>query len=155
MFEKKYQRALLIFAEKFPKIFQFVFPHRRVIKFLFSGGLAALFTVLTLYFFTDIVGLWYVASSVIGFFVGFGISFTLQKFWTFRDNSVDKIKSQTFFYLITIAGNLIINTYGIYVLVHYFGFFYIVAQIIIGLLIACVSYFIYGKLIFKKKQDFL
>ena len=150
MLEKKYQRALLIFTEKFPRIFQFFFPHRRIVKFVFSGGLAALVTVLTLYFFTEIIGLWYVTSSVIGFFAGFGVSFTLQKFWTFRDNSIDKIKNQSFFYLITLTGNLIINTYGIYAFVHYLGFFYIVAQIIVGLLIACASYFIYGKLIFKK-----
>lgn len=150
MLEKKYQRVLSIFAGRFPKLFQFIFPYRLVIKFVFSGGLAALVTVVTLYFFTDIVGLWYVASSVIGFLAGFGISFILQKFWTFRDHSTDKIKSQTFFYFITIVCNLIINTYGIYVFVHYLGLFYIVAQIIVGLLIACVSYFIYGKLIFKK-----
>ena len=152
MFEDKYQRMLLIFSGKFPAVFNAIFPYRKVIKFIFSGGAAAFVTLLTLYFFTAIVGLWYVVSSVIGYVAGFGVSFTLQKFWAFRDKSTKKIERQAFFYGLTIVANLILNTYGIYFFVQYLDFNYLVAQIIVGLLIACASFFIYRDFIFKKPK---
>lgn len=153
MFEKKYQSAVSFFASNCPKTFWLVFPYRKILKYVISGGTAAAVTVSTLYFFTDIVGVWYVFSSVLGYVTGFGVSFTLQKFWTFGDKKTDKIKSQAFFYALTLSVNLILNTYGIYVFVQHLGFNYLVAQIIVGLLIACGSFFIYRNFIFKKNKE--
>lgn len=150
MADSYYQKFLLFFKEKFPKIFYFIFQHRKVFKFLISGGSAAVVTIITLFVLTDLIGIWYVLSSAIAFMFGFLVSFTLQKFWTFQDMRKDKAKSQAVFYFIVTVINLGLNTLGIFLFVDYLNFHYLLAQFIVAMLLACITYFIYSKLIFNR-----
>jgi putative flippase GtrA len=150
MIENHYQSLVSWFRKKFPKIFDVIFPHRKIVKFVFSGGSAAAVTIISLFIFTDLFQIWYVVSSVIAFVIGFLVSFTFQKFWTFRDQRKDKIKSQATLYLISTLINLGLNTSGIFLLVHYLKFHYLIAQFFVGIAIACVTYFVYNKLIFNR-----
>jgi len=61
--------------------------HARVFRFLLSGGTALLTDLILLYLFTDLFGIWYVASAVAAFILAFMVSFLLHKFWTFGDHS--------------------------------------------------------------------
>ena len=78
-----------------------------------------------------------------------GISFTLQKFWTFRDDRTTDMHIQVGKYFLVALVNLALNTALMYVLVDRFGIWYILSQIIIGLSIAVGSYFVYKKIIFR------
>lgn len=149
MLEKKYQSTISIIVVKFPKLFNLVFPYRKIIKYVISGGLSALTILFVLYFFTDILGIWYVISSVIASISGVIVSFIFQKFWTFRNKSIDKIKSQLFFYAIITVINIAVNVYGVFALVDYFGLNYLVAQIIVVIIVTIASFFVYGKFLFK------
>ncbi len=120
------------------------------VKYVIAGGTAAVTDLVLLYVFTDILHLWYLFSAIIAFIIAFFVSFYLQKFWTFRDNSRDRIYAQASLYFLAGLMNLAINTGGMYLLVDKLGVIYLGAQIIMGALIAATSFLIYKFIIFKK-----
>lgn len=122
-----------------------------MLKYVISGGLSAVTTVSILYMLTQWMGLWYIFSTIIAYLIGFIVSFTLQKFWTFQNNQNDRIASQAFFYFLIVAGNLGLNTLGVYILVEKFRMWYILADVVTIVLIACESFFLYA-LVFKKNH---
>lgn len=132
------------------KIKNLILAKKELVKYLISGGTAAAVDVLLLYVFTDIFKLWYITSAVLAFIGAFCVSFTLQKYWTFRDLSSSKIHAQISLYLISSVINLGINTLFMYILVDFFHIWYILSQIITSGLIAIGSFFIYKYIIFKK-----
>lgn len=129
----------------------FFWPRRRALKYLVSGGTAAALNLLLLYFFTDMLGVWYVISAALAFSLAFVVSFICQKFWTFEDHSTEAVHGQAAGYLLVALINLCINTFLIYCLVEFFSINYLIAQIIAGVAIACESFFVYRKFIFSKK----
>lgn len=129
-----------------------IYKYKIFVKYIISGGIAATTDLVLLYIFTDILGIWYLLSAVFAFVVAFFVSFFLQKFWTFRDNSRERMFGQMKLYLIVCVINLCINTIGMYVLVDKFTIMYIFAQIIMGGLIAISSFVIYRFFIFKKQR---
>lgn len=123
----------------------------KIFRYLFSGVLAALTSIGTLYVFTDIVHFWYLISSVFSFLISFMVSFTMQKFFTFQDHDIEGVRRQAFVYLVVGAVNLLINTGLMYLFVEYAHMHYILAQIATGIIIAIESFIIYGMFIFNKK----
>jgi putative flippase GtrA len=57
------------------------------VKYVVSGGSAAIVDIVALYVFTDLFGIWYILSAILAFISAFFVSFLLQKYWTFKDNS--------------------------------------------------------------------
>ena len=124
---------------------------KTIIKFIFSGGLATAVNLIALYFFTEVVGLWYLYSAIVSFLIAFSVGFTMQKFWTFNGDHERKGKWQLIMYLTLNLFNLGINSLGLFLLVEKIGLWYIFAQIIMSGLIAISSFIIYNKVIFKTK----
>lgn len=106
-----------------------------------------------LYFFTDILGVWYLISTSLAFVAAFFVSFFLQKFWTFRDNGKERIYRQMGAYLAVASTNLCLNALLMFILVDGFKVWYMFAQFFASGLIACESYFVYKVLIFYKRHD--
>jgi len=123
----------------------------KICRYLISGGTAAAVNIGILFLLTHYGHVWYLLSSVISFLISFGVSFSLQKFWTFKDHNKENIHKQGSVYLLVTLTNLGINILLMYMLVQYIGLHYIIAQIITGGLIAIASYFVYGKLIFNRE----
>jgi len=134
-------------------LFRQIYNNKRIIKYLISGGTAAFVDIVLLYIFTDFFGLWYLLSAIISFLIAYFVSFYLQKFWTFRDNTLHNIRRQMIIYFIVGVTNLGINTAGMYLLVDKFKRHYLIAQIIMGALISFSSYLIYRFFIFSKKDN--
>lgn len=126
--------------------------YKKIIKYLIAGGTAAGATFLTVYFFTDIVGLWYLASSVLAFFVGVIVSFTLQKYWTFKGEQEKEIHHQVALFLCLGVFGMVFNAAGMYLLVDKARLWYMIAQFITAAAIAVINYFVYQLVIFKHKQ---
>jgi len=120
--------------------------HTKVLRFLIAGGTAAAVNIGTLFVLTHYLGIWYVASAVMAYLISFFVSFALQKFWTFRSGSIEKIKSEIGIYFLILLINLGINTFLVFILTDYLNVFYIISQIISAAFLAVVSYFIYAKL---------
>ncbi len=117
--------------------------YAQIIRFVISGFVATLSNLIVLYVLTGLLGVWYVISVSISFIAAFGISFFLQKYWTFRDNSRHNVHIQSTLYFIVAAINLFLNTYLVYVSTDIFSIYYIYSQIIVSAVIAVESYFIY------------
>jgi putative flippase GtrA len=122
----------------------------KLLRYLFSGGIAAVTDLVLLYVFTDVWGMWYIISSILAFLVAFVVSFILQKFFTFQDHAMEGVHGQALIYLAVTGTNLALNTGLIYLFVQYTGLHYIPAQIVTSILIAIESFLVYQAFIFKK-----
>ncbi|MDD5050817.1 MAG: GtrA family protein [Candidatus Pacebacteria bacterium] len=123
----------------------------KIIRYLISGGIATGVDLFLLFLFKSIFHFWYLLSAILAFLVAFGVSFSLQKFWTFGDSSTHLLKSQMGVYFLITACNLGLNTLFMYLFVDILGIQYLISQIIASTLIAFESYFIYGRFVFEKK----
>ena len=124
--------------------------YAQVFRFLLSGGTALGTDLVLLYLFTDIFGIWYLISAVAAFILAFGVSFTLQKYWTFGDHSREGLHMQIGAYFLVAIINLTLNTLLVYIFVEWISLYYILAQILASALIAIESFFIYQSFIFQK-----
>lgn len=120
----------------------------RLGRFLISGGIATAVNLAALYLLIA-VGLWYLTSSIIAFFVGFVASFILQKFWTFKDHRRDVMGRQLVVYLAIVLVNLGLNTGLVYLFVEYGTLWPLVAQALSSLAIAFEGFFAYKIFVFK------
>ena len=120
----------------------------RVVRFIISGGLATAANLVLLALFIRVFGFWYLPSSAAAFLLAFAVSFTLQKFWTFRDRTTDRVHLQAGAYFGILVINLLINTALVYGLVEYARLWPLVAQALASLLIACESFFLY-RIVFR------
>lgn len=123
--------------------------YKQVIKYVISGGVAAVVLFGTLIFFHEWLGFWYIYASTIAFICSLLTSFTMQKFWTFRDVEKSNVQKQFLvFFMVSLVG-LILNTTAMYILVEVFEVWYLIAQFITTAGIAFFSFFIYRDLVFN------
>lgn len=117
----------------------------RTVRFLFSGGIGFATTMSLLYVFTDFLGLWYLFSFVISFFIATAVSFTLQKLFTFNDSTFGarRVSGQAALFFSLASFNLSANSVLLYMLVEYAGQHYLVAQFLVSLLIAIWNFLFY------------
>ncbi len=120
-------------------------------RYVAAGLTGASTQIGLLYIFTDIVKIWYIYSSIIAFVSAIIVSFLLQKFWTFKDGSTNKMHHQAFKYLVTAITGLIANTLLMYLFVDLIGLWYIFAQIVIGGMIMIFNFLMYKFFVFHKK----
>lgn len=122
----------------------------KVVRFLISGGISTGVDLALLLLFAEVFGLWYLLAAVLAFILAFFVSFGLQKFWTFQDHSREGVSMQASVYLLIALANLALNTFLVYICVEHIGFHYLLAQIVASILIACESYFVYQKFVFRR-----
>lgn len=125
--------------------------HKRIVRYIISGGTAAFVLFVGLFVLHGVLGLWYLAASGIAFVLSVVVSFTLQKFWTFEDTATHLMGRQFTAYCVIAVANLLINTMFMYFLVSVLGLWYLAAQFIVGGIVAVWSFFIYHKLIFQRR----
>ncbi len=128
-----------------------IHKRKQFIKFAISGGTAFAADLLLLFFFTDILKIWYIYSASMAFVVAFFISFYLQKFWTFRDRN-KKVYKQMVIFFFSGTANVIVNAGGMYVIVEKIGVKYLFAQTIMTALLSICSFLIYRFIVFKKHK---
>lgn len=131
----------------------FILNYKQILKYLIAGSIGTFVNLGLLYFFTDILEVWYLASAVIAFVLSFFVSFFLQKFWAFADAGKQKMYRQMAGFLAVALANLVINTLLMYLMVDGFKIWYMLAQLIISALIAIESYLVYKFFIFNGRTD--
>lgn len=115
----------------------------KIARYLFSGITATAMNLYITYVLTDLLGFWYIFSSVIGFVTALAVSFVMQKFWTFRHAAMERVRSEvTQFFAVAIVG-LLFNTVFVYAFVEYAHTHYLLAQILAGVLIAATNFLLY------------
>ena len=126
-----------------------MWPERlKIVRYIISGSAAAVTNLGTLYFLTEFSHIWYLYASVVAVCVSLVVSFTLQKFWTFRDRRTEHIHHQALRYFFIFLFNLTLNTGLVYCFVEYGKLHPVVAQFFAAILIAFESFFAYQFLVF-------
>lgn len=123
----------------------------KIVRYLISGGTAAAANVIALFLLVHFGNMHYLYASILAFILSIGVSFTMQKFWTFRDMPVHDVHTQFARYLIVIGCNLLLNTALMYLFVEKVGMWYVFAQIVTTAIIAVVGYFGYRHLVFRAR----
>lgn len=121
----------------------------RLLRYLVAGSVAAIVDFGLLYLFTDEFGLHYLISAILAFIAAFFVSFFLQKFWTFRDDSVDRVHVQVVIYFVIAVFNLLLNTALLYLFVDVGGLWYMAGQFLASGLLAIESFFISRHFVFS------
>ncbi len=158
---KEYADSVLKTADGFKsrnfisRIYDFkktVFNSFIALRYLICGFLSSVINIGVLYIFTDIAGIWYLYSSVVAFLASLVVSFVLQKFVVFKDMNKEKIRYQfSRFSVVAILG-IITNTILIFILVDFFGVWYVLSQIFAGLFVMFQNFILYKFFIFNKNK---
>lgn len=124
----------------------------RLARYLLAGGTGAFVNLGTLFVLVNYGKFHYLVGSIISFLIAFVVSFTLQKFWTFKNFEKDQklVGKQLTIYLLITLLNLGLNTLFMYILVDVFVVWYMLAQFLSAGLIAILSYYLYKFFVFKK-----
>lgn len=118
-------------------------------RYVVSGGTSASVDLVILYFLNSTLGMHYLWAATLAFCVAFFVSFVLQKFWTFRHRSTDRIHLQAAMYLVSSLIGLGLNTFFMYLFVDKVGLSVLGAQVVAGILVACCTFFISRHIVFK------
>lgn len=123
-----------------------------IVRYLASGSTGAFVNIGTLYLLADVLGMWYLSASMIAFSAALMVSFTLQKFVTFRDSRLHLARKQFVFYVVFALINLGLNTLFVFLLTDKLGVYHIFSQIIVSIFIAVESFFVYKLVIFHGSE---
>jgi len=123
-----------------------------VLRYLVVGGSAGIIDLLILYGLNDLLHIHYLIAAVIAFLVAFLISFTFHKIWTFKSFG-ERTEKQVMMYIVSSGFGLTLNTLFMYILVDHLNIDVILSQIIAGLLVACVSFFVSRNIVFKYEHN--
>lgn len=120
-----------------------------LLRYLFAGGLAFATNLALLFIFAHYFHLWYLTASTLSFIISVIVSFTVQKFITFRDRTTDNVHHQIAKYVAIALFNVTANVGIMYLLVDSAHVHYMIAQIVSAGIIAVWSLAVYRYLIFK------
>lgn len=103
---------------------------KEFIKFAIVGALGTLVNIFILFLFTDIFKMYYIFSEIIAFITSGINNYLLDKIWAFKEELQEYIvRKYSQFLLISIL-SLLINLSILFILVEYFGWWYILAEIV-------------------------
>jgi putative flippase GtrA len=122
--------------------------HGRFFKFVASGATVAVVNLTTLSLFTELLGVWYLTSSILAYIVSFFVNFFLQKFWTFQDHEKHRTTFKMWVFFLNSLVNLILNALLMYTLVEVYSLWYVLAQCLVIGILMIMNYTVYRLYIF-------
>ena len=139
---KKKQKAKM----KIPKSID-IFARSQVSAFI--GGVV---DYLAMIFFTEIVGIHYVASIALGGIVGGVVNYSINRYWAF-DARDGKKRTQLPKYLVVAIGSILLKSSGTYALTEWLRLDYRISRLIIDAFVAFGFNFMLQKYWVFKKTD--
>ncbi|WP_266206153.1 GtrA family protein [Pontibacter kalidii] len=99
----------------------------------------------------ELLGLWYMAGTMVGTVSGGVTHFALGRTWVFKAS--DKtIPAQALKYVLVWNGSMLLNASGVYVITRYGGLNYVYSKMITSLLVGVLyNYIIQKRYVFKKE----
>lgn len=105
---------------------------------------------LTVIVLTELFGLWYIYSNIIGAALGAISNFIIGRQWTFKAQN-GAIGNQAFRYALVSGGSVYLNTLGLYLLTEKGGINYLLAKVVVGIFVAiCFNYLLQKYFVFRK-----
>lgn len=140
------------FSTRWPRLYHFCERHKEILKFFFAGCLSGGSDLVFLFIMHGLFKMDIVLSTSVAFILSFGVSFFLQKFWTFRNDNQDKMVGQLSLYFLFAFVGLNLNGAFMHLLVNAYNIWYILAQIIVNLVIASLNFLTYKFIIFRNSR---
>ena len=98
-------------------------------KYSIVGTIGLFINLCILYFFTELLGIFYMISAVFSFIVTVTSNFILNKIWTFKENLRLKIgKKYLKFFAVALCA-LTINLFFLHVFTEIFKIYYMISQV--------------------------
>jgi putative flippase GtrA len=116
-------------------------PYKKIIKFLASGGTAAVMEFVVFFILEYFTGINTMAAQAASFCCGLIVSFILNKFWVFEFKANSTYKKGAAFFLTLGVSNLVITTLLMGILPMYIPSF--AAKIILMVCVAVWNYLIF------------
>lgn len=120
----------------------------RMVKFLLSGGSAALVEYMSFAAMLYIGRQSVILAQVLSFGIGMIVSFTLNKYWVFR--SSNSYSKEALRYLLLALINIVLGASIMGILTQVFSVASLFAKLIVMAMIACWNYFIFSRIIFSR-----
>ena len=153
LINKLYLQFGRFLRNKHPKTFKVCQCHKSIVKFFISGSSAAIVDLLALYLFHGVFRWEIVMSTSLAFLLSFMVSFSLQKFWTFRNYNNKRLPHQLVLYIGAAFISLNLNALAMHVLVNNWNIWYLLSQIIVNVFLGIVNFFIYKYVVFRNRLD--
>lgn len=138
-------------------VFKFFLTHfkdlRVVAKYGISGSIAAASQIGVLAFLVEQINMQFIFAVIYAFIFSAFVAFTLQKFWTFRDRSLNHVHFQMMQYVALVLVAFTLNITLMYIFVGIFNIWYIFAQIITIGMVAVVTFLSNKIFIFNKSTE--
>lgn len=124
-------------------------PFKRFLKYNVAAGIATLFDLFFLWFFTELIGIFYLISASLAFLIGTLINYLINRFWNFKDSKTKLLLG--FFSFATIGiTSLLITVLIMYFFVELMNVHYFIARIIALIATVIWSYILVSLITFKK-----
>ncbi len=125
--------------------------YTQIIRYLFAGGVAVISNLTILFVCVHYFKLWYLTSAIISFCGAVIVSYSLQKFFVFKNYSRENMHTQFLNFFIFNFIMLNVNTLLMYLFVDIVGLHYLLAQALASAIGACVNYIYFSKIIFYSR----
>lgn len=114
--------------------------YREFFKYAIVGFTGAILNLFFLYFFTSVIGIYYLLSATFSFIIAVTNNYFLNKVWTFKESLREKVFVKwSKFLLISLLG-LSVNLAFLYLFTSVFGIYYLVSQIFAIILATVVNF---------------
>lgn len=123
-----------------------------VVRYGIAGGSAAAIDIGFLYVLTRHVGWYYLYAAAVAYICSFFARFFLQKYFAFRAVGTKTVVFEFGSYAILSGWSVAASFALLKVFVGMFGWEPVYSQVVVTLLIAALSFFVYRFVIFKGKQ---
>ena len=133
-----------------PHFYQKLSRRRTFVKYLVAGAFTGTLDLFSLFILHGVLRVGVVIATTGAYFASLGLSFYLQRVWTFNNNSDRKLYYQAGLYFGTISVNLIINGAGMHLLVNHAHIQYILAQLLVDAFLATESFVVYRFIVFRQ-----
>ncbi len=130
-----------------------------LIRYAISGGLGAVVQSAFLYVWVSVLGLErdYLWGAVLGFCIALAVSFSLQKYWTFRNRMPGTVRRQFTTYGMIAVLNLVLITLSLEIArniftargLDFFDGWYLLVQLVVIAAVSVMSFYLNSLFTFK------
>jgi dolichol-phosphate mannosyltransferase len=121
-------------------------------KFAIAGIIFAVVNVLILYVLTDFLGIYYIISSIIAFFLGSTGNFLLNKKWTFNERMRHDLSRKYIKAMSVNISAVVITIALLFILTEYLDVYYLLSQTIAMVVAFFVNFIGNKKIVFISQQ---
>ncbi len=119
------------------------------IKAQFSSVIATIADFAITALLKECMHLWYVAATCIGSIGGGLLNFRLSRRWVFEAQHLN-VSTQLYKYILVWIGSLLLNTWGVFCITHFFQVQYIISKLLVSVVIGYVyNYTLQKRFVFK------